>query len=91
MTFLVNWIAPYNVRCSSTHGGNHVPTSWHWVHRAIDVYGTADEMEKLARASVHSHRLFKEVFYDPLGRFVKNGTVHLGAIGGHSDHVHLAA
>ena len=32
----------------------------------------------------------RELFYDPMGRYVKNGMMYQGAIGGHSDHVHLA-
>jgi hypothetical protein len=90
LTFLVNFVRPFAVRVTSTSGGAHVVGSYHYVHRAIDVVGTAAEMEKLARAAVGRPHAFREVFYDPLGRYVKNGQVRLGHIGGHRDHVHLA-
>jgi hypothetical protein len=90
LTWLLNFVRPYNVRIGSTYGGNHVPNSWHYKYRAIDVYGPADVMMRLARAAVLRPKDFKEVFYDPLGRYVKNGVVRQGAIGGHKDHVHLA-
>lgn len=32
-----------------------------------------------------------EVFYDPLGEYWDSGSIHKGAIGGHSNHVHTAA
>lgn len=31
-----------------------------------------------------------EVFHDPLGHYWDSGQIHQGAIGGHSDHVHVA-
>lgn len=90
LTFLVNFIKPYRVRVTSTSGGAHVIGSYHYVHRAIDVTGTEDEMRKLAAAALSRPQAFREVFHDPMGRYVKNGRVRLGKIGGHADHVHLA-
>lgn len=90
LTWLFNYVKPFRVRVTSTHGGNHVPNSYHYRFRAIDVIGAEDELHRLAAAACRAHNEFNEVFYDPLGRFVKNREVHLGAIGGHSDHVHLA-
>lgn len=90
LTFLFNFARPYKVRVSSTYGGRHVVGSYHYVHRAVDFTGTEEEMRRLARAACSRPHAFREVFYDPLGRYVKNGVVKHGRIGGHSDHVHLA-
>lgn len=90
MTWLINFVHPFKVRVTSTSGGNHVPNSWHYQHRAIDVVGTEAELERLMRAAVMRADFFREAFYDPFGRFVKNGRVHLGKVGGHADHLHLA-
>jgi hypothetical protein len=90
LTFLFNFVKPYRVRVTSTSGGAHVPGSYHYVYRAIDVSGTAEEMRRLARDACERPWAFREVFYDPLGRYVKNGTVRQGKLGGHQDHVHLA-
>jgi hypothetical protein len=90
LTFLFNFVKPYRVRVVSTSGGNHVPTSYHYRHRAIDVAGSAESMDAVARAALNHPQAFREVFYDPLGKYVKNGVVRHGAIGGHADHVHLA-
>lgn len=90
LTWLFRWVKPYKVQLTSTYGGNHVPNSYHYRYRAIDVFGTHEEMMRLMGATVRSSREFREAFYDPFGRFVKDGNVHLGAVGGHSDHVHLA-
>jgi hypothetical protein len=90
MTWLINFLQPFNVRVSSTSGGRHVPTSYHWRHRACDVVGTPDELRRVARRALAQPASFREVFYDPMGRYVKNGVIRQGAIGGHGDHVHLA-
>lgn len=90
LTWLVNFAAPFRLRVGSTHGGNHVVGSWHYRYRAIDVYGPEEAMRACAAAACRKPHDFREVFYDPLGRYVKNGEVRLGRIGGHGDHVHLA-
>jgi hypothetical protein len=90
LTWLFNYVRPYAVRITSTSGGAHVPSSFHYIHRAIDVVGPPGEMRKLARNALATPKLFREVFYDPMGRYVKNGEVKRGQIGGHNDHVHLA-
>lgn len=90
LTFLFNFVKPYKVRVTSTSGGQHVIGSYHYAHRAIDCVGTTEEMERLARVALNRPHAFREVFHDPMGRYVKNGQVKLGRIGGHEDHVHLA-
>jgi len=47
-------------------------------------------MEAVHAKALRNPKSFVEAFYDPAGRYVKNGVVRLGTIGGHSDHVHLA-
>jgi hypothetical protein len=90
LTWLINFIKPFRVVVTSTYGGNHVPSSWHYHHRAIDVAGSQQEMARLHRAALRNPSAFKEAFYDPSGKYIKNGQLRLGKIGGHSDHVHLA-
>jgi len=90
LTWLFNFCRPFGVRVTSTSGGRHVVGSYHYVHRAVDVVGTEEQMMKLARAALERPQAFREVFYDPLEKYVKNGRVRVGHIGGHTDHVHLA-
>jgi hypothetical protein len=54
------------------------------------MYGPPEEMMRLMRKALSTPASFREAFYDPAGRFIKNGRVHKGAIGGHRDHIHLA-
>jgi TP901 family phage tail tape measure protein len=75
-------------------GGKHVAGSYHYQGRAAD-FGSAGhsvgEMTGLfnaLRQRFGSH--IKELFYDPIGYYIKNGARVPGAIGGHSDHVHIA-
>lgn len=90
LTWLFNFIKPYAVRVSSTSGGEHVSGSYHYLHRAVDVVGPAESLMRLHRAAIAAAPHFREAFYDPAHRYVKNGHVVQGQIGGHSDHVHLA-
>jgi hypothetical protein len=90
LTWLFNFVRPFNVHVTSTSGGDHVPSSYHWVYRAVDVAGTPVAMRAVHAAALRHARDFREAFYDPAGRYVKNGRVVKGQIGGHRDHVHLA-
>lgn len=90
LTWLFNFARHFNLNCSSTSGGKHVAGSYHYAHRAMDLYGPDAEMKRCMRAALARHREFREAFHDPMGRYVKNGEVRLGEIGGHMDHVHLA-
>lgn len=71
---------------TSTTGGVHAPGSYHYQGRAVDVAGPASVMARYYRFMANKHPT--ELFYDPIGG-IKNG-VNIGAIGGHSDHVHVA-
>lgn len=90
LAWLFNFLHGYDVVITCTSSGKHVPTSWHYKHRAVDVIGQAHELRRIMRDVFEHPAWFLEAFYDPMGRYVKNGTVRLGAIGGHGDHVHLA-
>lgn len=76
----------------------HVNGSWHYKHfrdskigRAVDVSGSASGMRGYFGWAAGSFgRDLKELFYDPAGYYIKNGSRVSGAIGGHTDHVHLA-
>lgn len=63
--------------------------SYHNYGRAIDVAPTENGKRFLAWAFAHPS-LFKEVFYDPAGRSIKNGKIVKWTVGGHSDHIHIA-
>lgn len=71
---------------TSTTGGTHAPGSYHYSGRAVDVAGPASVMAKYYRFMAQKNPT--ELFYDPLGG-IKHGQ-QIGAIGGHSDHVHVA-
>ncbi len=71
---------------TSTTGGTHAPGSYHYSGRAIDVAGSPSAMARFYR--YFASKSPTELFYDPLGG-IKYGQ-QIGAIGGHSDHVHVA-
>jgi hypothetical protein len=79
------------VSVSSTTGGTHAANSYHYQGRAIDVVGSIATLVTFFR---QAERLFgskiKELFFDPMGYYIKNGQKISGAIGGHGTHVHLA-
>jgi hypothetical protein len=90
IAYLEHFAAPYGLTITSTTGGKHVKNSYHYRGRAIDVAGNPRSMMALARQALQHPEQFTEVFFDPLGVYVKNGKIYKGSIGGHSDHVHLA-
>ena len=71
---------------TSTTGGKHAPGSYHYQGRAVDVAGPASKMAQFYDLLRNTRPT--ELFYDPKGG-IKNGQ-QIGAIGGHSDHVHVA-
>jgi len=74
------------MRITATTNGTHVKNSYHYKGRAFDAAGTPGQMRELY--SELSHTNPTELFYDPMGG-IKNGH-QIGAIGGHSNHVHVA-
>lgn len=83
-------VSNFNLTITSTSGGTHVPTSYHYKARAFDAAGKPADMAAYYQWAhdTYGHTL-AELFYDPKGG-LKNGA-EIGAIGGHSDHVHTAA
>jgi hypothetical protein len=78
---------------TSTTGGRHAPGSYHYAGRAVDVSNGVNTREQMAFAQRMASQFgtsIKELFYDPLGWSVKNGSRAPYTIGGHSDHVHVA-
>jgi phage-related protein len=77
------------LQITSTTGGQHAANSWHYKGRAADVAGTPAQMAAFYKAALgrYDGKLL-ELFYDPVGA-IKNGQ-SIPAIGGHSDHVHIA-
>ena len=90
LKWLEHFAAPFGLTITSTTGGKHVKNSYHYRGRAVDVAGPPDRMLAIAQYAIRHPGQFSEVFYDPLGFFVKGGKVYKGSIGGHRDHVHLA-
>jgi TP901 family phage tail tape measure protein len=78
---------------TSTTGGQHAPGSYHYLGRAFDASNgenTPQERAYAIAAAGKWGRHILELFYDPLGWYIKNGQKISGAIGDHSDHVHTA-
>ncbi len=73
---------------TSTTGGRHTPTSWHYKGKAADVAGPPQLMAAFYDAALRRYSAIEELFYDPRGGIKKNRQI--GPIGGHSDHVHIA-
>jgi len=92
LPLLLSWAKQEGIAVTSTTSGNHVKGSFHYQGRAIDVSGSAPMMAKFFLDTIKRFGVgrIKELFYDPMGYFVDNGRAVRGAIGGHSDHVHLA-
>lgn len=90
LRWLEHFVSPFGLSITSTTHGKHVKGSYHYKGRAVDVAGSPARMRALAEAALQHPEQFSEMFYDPLGVYVKNGRVVKGSIGGHSDHVHLA-
>ncbi len=74
------------LRITSTTGGTHAAHSYHYLGRAFDAAGSPGQMRAFYTEMSRTHPT--ELFYDPMGG-IKNGH-QIGAIGGHSNHVHLA-
>jgi hypothetical protein len=82
----------FGLTVTSTTGGTHVAGSYHYQGRAIDIAGAPAAMKaafKYIQKNLPHHKL-TELFYDPIGHYWDNGQKVHGAIGEHSDHVHLA-
>lgn len=76
---------------TSTTGGKHAPGSHHYSGKAVDVAGSPAQMSRFFDAALERYgKNMLELFYDPKGYYIKNGAKVGGAIGGHSDHVHIA-
>lgn len=79
---------------TSTNGGTHSSTSWHYQDRAVDFGSNSvsegpeiEAQELLLKAFGASY--FKELF-GPAGWYVKNGVIYPGTFPAHGDHLHVA-
>lgn len=82
----------YGLVVTSTTGGTHSPTSWHYQGRAVDVAsGSSYNMKRAQKALVREFGTdtFLELF-GPASWYVKNGDKYQGAFPDHGDHVHIA-
>lgn len=79
---------------TSTSGGTHATTSWHYVKRAFDA-GSNDPSEKPEKAAQElllkrfGAHYFAELF-GPCDWYVKNGVLYRGTFPKHDDHLHVA-
>lgn len=83
----------HGLTITSTTGGTHAPGSYHYMGRAFDASNgtnTPEERAYFLDAASRWGSKILELFYDPIGWYIKNGSKVPGAIGGHSDHVHTA-
>jgi hypothetical protein len=79
---------------TSTTGGTHSPTSWHYKARAFDGGSNAGDEgpEIMAQERLLSRfgaDYFAELF-GPADWYVSNGVKYSGTFPGHSDHLHVA-
>lgn len=79
---------------TSTTGGTHAPTSWHYFGHAFDAGSDATDEgpEKAAQQKLldtYGAGYFAELF-GPADWYVKNGIKYTGTFPGHDDHLHVA-
>lgn len=68
----------------------HVGDSLHYQGLAYDVSGSPALMRRYFYTALRDFRgSINELFYDPIGWYIDQGHKVPGAIGGHSDHVHI--
>lgn len=73
-----------------TPSAGHATNSLHYSGLAYDISGTPDQMRAyFLTAWKKFHGSINELFYDPMGYYYDQGRRVEGAIGGHSDHVHI--
>lgn len=76
------------------HGGipssGHATDSLHYAGLAYDVTGSSSQMRNYFLRAARTFRgSINELFYDPMGYYYDEGKRVPGAIGDHSDHVHI--
>ncbi len=86
------WKEGFNPSAGQINQGRHAPGSYHYMDRAVDMSGTTTHMRQAFLDAIHTFGVprIEELFYDPMGYYVKNGRVVGGQMGGHTSHVHLA-
>lgn len=75
---------------TSTTGGVHSPTSWHYQSKAVDVICSDMAAAQLDIERHFGTSYFLELF-GPASRYVKNGYVVNAKFPDHDDHIHIAA
>jgi hypothetical protein len=74
---------------TSTTGGTHSSTSWHYQRRAVDLAGPWSQMVAFQREAARRWPNALEIF-GPDSFYVKNGQRYTGAFPDHGDHIHIA-
>lgn len=83
----------YGLVVTSTTGGTHSPTSWHYKGRAVDLASGSVTQMKRAQGAIERElgRTNCLELFGPAAWYVKNGARYRGAFPDHGDHVHIAA
>lgn len=77
---------------TSTTGGTHSSTSWHYQGRAVDVASSSVTKMKQAQIAI-ARDIGRENFLELFGPgswYIKNGEKIKGAFPDHGDHIHIA-
>lgn len=82
-------VTQFDLTITSLFSGGHVTNSFHYRKRAFDASGNAKNMQAFAEYCRQYVGQLDELFYDPLGGWDKGKSI--GPVGGHRDHVHVAA
>lgn len=91
LAFLANAAeTQYHLTITSTHTGNHVGGSFHYLWRALDASGSAANMLAFAKYVTGFAPTVNEMFHTPLGYSIDNGKRTTYLQPGHDDHVHVA-
>jgi hypothetical protein len=74
---------------SGVPSSGHASGSLHYSGLAYDVSGSAAAMRRYFMKALRQLTGINELFYDPMGYYIDEGSRHAGQMGGHSDHVHI--
>lgn len=75
---------------TSTNGGVHSPTSWHYSCRAVDIAGPYDGMVGFQKWLAENRGAGCLEIFGPDSYYYKNGSKYQGAFPAHDDHIHYA-
>ena len=83
-------VTKYDQVVTSTNGGTHSPTSWHYSCRAVDIAGPYDGMIGFQKWLAENRGAGCLEIFGPDSYYYKNGSKYQGAFPAHGDHIHYA-